>query len=114
MFGDKGIGRLLRERRKGEDRREDAERRRDGSGRVGADRRNHQERRQGDRRRLRYGVLLKTARPVDVIEDWLDTYCKGDWHIVLDGVEADLRTKQTRIMFELEEDKHLLSTQFQR
>jgi hypothetical protein len=104
MIGDKGKSHLQRNKRSGDDRRAGPERRQE--------RRGDDERRKTERRRLKYGVLFKTVRSIELIDDWLEKYCQGDWHIVLDDLEDDLTTKRLRIMFELEDDKNLFSSKF--
>ena len=82
------------ERRAVAERRQDAEPSTDGERRKGA-----------DRRGMRFGVLFRTTRSIDDIEDWLEGNCGDSWSISLEGIEEDLSSKTLRVLFMSEADK---------
>jgi hypothetical protein len=91
-----------KQRRSGEDRRED-----EGSF-EGEEKRAPSDRREtSDRRSMGFEVPCKTSGTIDVIEDWLDEHCFGDWQVVLRKVDDDMATKHLMVMFETESDKNL-------
>ncbi len=66
---------------------------------------NDERRQSDDRRTLRYGIKLKTARSLGELEDWLDEHCSGLAQLVLLDMDDDLNHKDVQIMFEHKSDK---------
>jgi len=61
----------------------------------------------GERRKLIYGVEFTTGGPLESVEEWLDENCRGEWSVVLVGMDDDLVRKTIRIMFENKSDKEV-------
>lgn len=108
------FNRIQQERRSEADRRSGADRRQVNENSGDAQRRETGDRRQGDRRKMSCGVRFATTRSITLIEEFLDAECKGDWHVVLDGIDDDLIKKWVRLMFEFEEDKSRFLERFRR
>ena len=71
------------------------------------------DRRKGaDRRGMRFGVLFKTTRSIEDIEDWLEDNCESLWSVTLEGIDEDLSSKTLRILFMDEADKIAFSRGF--
>ena len=89
------------ERRTGEERRHEPAPLPNGDRRKGA-----------DRRGMRFGVMFKTSRSTDDIEDWLEDNCEELWSVTLEGIDEDLSSKTLRVLFRSEADKVSFSRKF--
>jgi hypothetical protein len=50
-------------------------------------------------------VGLRTARPVERIEQWLLARCRGKWHVRLEEIAFDLSHKYLIVSFERADDR---------
>ncbi len=53
---------------------------------------------------FRHAVRMKTRRPIERFEAWLQRHCRGQWHIRLEDICDDLENKVYLFAFEREED----------
>jgi hypothetical protein len=60
-----------------------------------------------DARMARYPFVvgLRTARPVERIEQWLLARCRGKWHVRLEEIASDLSHKYLIVSFERADDR---------
>ena len=99
---------MLLNRRSEKDQRTGDDRRKETGGAVEIERRSEpRQRRSAERRVLRYAVLFKTGIPVADLENWLGANCQGNWSMVLEDMDAGLKSKTLRIMFETPNDREL-------
>ncbi|HEY9080876.1 hypothetical protein [Magnetovibrio sp.] len=54
---------------------------------------------------LSTGLKFKTSTPINVIEDWLDANCKGEWDVDIEAISTELRQKSIAVYFEKEADR---------
>jgi len=54
---------------------------------------------------LHTGLKFKTSAQINVIEDWLDANCKGEWDIDIEAISTELRQKSVAVYFEKEDDR---------
>jgi len=54
---------------------------------------------------LHTGLKFKTSVQINVIEDWLDANCKGEWDIDIEAISTELRQKSIAVYFENEDDR---------
>ena len=82
--------------------------------RDGNDRRENNERRIAERRGWPYGVLFRTRLPMTAIEEWLDECAEGRWSVTLEDMDLKRKQKTLKLSFELESDKMMLIANFSR
>ena len=54
---------------------------------------------------LHTGLKFKTSAQINVIEDWLDANCKGEWDVDIEAISTALRQKSIAVYFENEDDR---------
>jgi len=54
---------------------------------------------------LHTGIKFKTSAPINVIEDWLETNCKGEWDLEVESISTVLKQKSMAVYFEKETDR---------
>jgi len=55
--------------------------------------------------RYPFVVGLRTARPIERIEQWLLARCRGKWHVRLEEIASDLSHKYLIVSFERADDR---------
>jgi len=54
---------------------------------------------------LNTGLKFKTSAQINVIEDWLEANCKGEWDVEIEAISTELRQKSIAVYFESEDDR---------
>lgn len=54
---------------------------------------------------LHTGLKFKTSAPINVIEDWLEENCDGEWDVDIQAISTELQQKAVAVYFETEEDR---------
>jgi len=54
---------------------------------------------------LHTGIKFKTSAPINVIEDWLEANCKGEWDLEIESISTVLGQKAMAVYFETEADR---------
>lgn len=54
---------------------------------------------------LHTGLKFKTSAPINVIEDWLEANCKGEWDVSIEAISTELKQKSIAVYFESEDDR---------
>jgi len=54
---------------------------------------------------LHTGIKFKTSAPINVIEDWLEANCQGEWDVDIEAISTQLRQKSVAVYFETDNDR---------
>lgn len=54
---------------------------------------------------LHTGIKFKTSASIEVIEDWLEANCKGEWDVDIEAISTGLRQKSVAVYFETDDDR---------
>ncbi len=87
-------------------RRDEQNRRRTAQPVADRDQRKADRRTKVDRRGVAFGVLISTTHGAETVEDWLDGHCRGEWHLLFEGLDDKLDKKKFKVIFNEEEDKN--------
>ena len=61
-----------------------------------------------------HGVLLSTVEPIEVLQEWCEGACAGDWAVELDDLDLDTGVKTLRLTFAEAGDKAAFIARFGR